>query len=119
MKRATGPRCLLGAALLALAACAGTPASRSADTISEPGVPKQLQARQIIVALAESERAQWDAIAHDFMQDGGGAALMKYDPNQNRWTLVTWGGGAWDAPELVAEGVPQDNVTALLSGLYK
>lgn len=55
----------MGAALLALAACT-TPLEPSVpDTLSEPGVPKQLQSRQIIVALDESERSQWDTIAQD------------------------------------------------------
>ena len=52
-------------ALLALTACATLPEPGGPTTLSEPGVPKQLQSRQIIVALAESEHAQWDAIAQD------------------------------------------------------
>ncbi len=55
----------MGVALLALAACATPPEPSGPDTVSEPGVPKQLQSRQIIVALAESERTQWDTIAQD------------------------------------------------------
>ena len=57
---------LIGAVLVALAAaCAGPPERESLETISEPGVPKQLQSRQIIVALAEKERPQWAAIAQE------------------------------------------------------
>jgi subtilisin family serine protease len=56
---------LAGAALLALAACAVPSERESPETISEPGVPKQLQSRQIIVALAERERSQWSAIAQE------------------------------------------------------
>lgn len=56
---------LMGVALLALTACAPLHEPRGLETISEPGVPKQLQSRQIIVALAASEHAQWDTIAQD------------------------------------------------------
>jgi subtilisin family serine protease len=56
----------LGAVLVALAtACAGPPERELSETISEPGVPKQMQSRQIIVALAERERSQWSAIAQE------------------------------------------------------
>lgn len=74
MKTATGLRFvhrivkgLMGVAFFALAACATLPepGGGGPDTLSEPGVPKQLQSRQIIVALAEAERTQWDTIAQD------------------------------------------------------
>ena len=61
-KRYVNPAC---AALLALAACAAPLEQAPLETISEPGVPKQLQSRQIIVALAEQERPQWSAIAQE------------------------------------------------------
>ena len=48
---------------------------------------------------------------------GGGEALLKYDSTQNKWILVSWGGGAWSADELVAEGVPQNMAVALLAGM--
>jgi subtilisin family serine protease len=56
---------LAWAALLALAACVAPLEPAPRETISEPGVPKQLQSRQIIVALAERERPQWAAIAQE------------------------------------------------------
>lgn len=56
---------VMGIALLVLVACGGLPEGDSPETISEPGVPKQMQSRQIIVALAEPGRPQWDAIAQD------------------------------------------------------
>jgi subtilisin family serine protease len=56
----------MGVAFFALAACATLPEPGGGPaTLSEPGVPKQLQSRQIIVALAESERTPWDTIAQD------------------------------------------------------
>jgi subtilisin family serine protease len=56
---------LFYATLLALAACAGLPEREPLETISEPGVPKQLQSRQIIVALAEKVQPQWSAISQE------------------------------------------------------
>ncbi|HOW75303.1 MAG TPA: S8 family serine peptidase [Candidatus Competibacteraceae bacterium] len=53
------------AALLALGACVAPLEQTPPETISEPGVPKQLQSRQIIVALAEKERPQWPAITQE------------------------------------------------------
>jgi len=52
-------------ALLVLAACGSAPKQAPPETISEPGVPKQLQSRQIIVALAEKEQPRWSAIAQE------------------------------------------------------
>jgi hypothetical protein len=46
-----------------------------------------------------------------------GEALLTYDASTDQWTLVTWGGGKWDADELVGEGVDQtdaQNLVALL-----
>lgn len=53
------------AALLILTACGGLPEREPVEEVPEPGVPKQLRSRQIIVALAESERSQWPAIARE------------------------------------------------------
>lgn len=54
-----------GVVLLALSACAGSPERETAAVIDEPGVPKQLRSRQIIVALPDRLRAEWPAIARD------------------------------------------------------
>ena len=48
---------------------------------------------------------------------GGGEALLKYDTTQSKWTVISWGGGAWAVESLVAEGVPQTTATALLAGM--
>ncbi len=56
---------LIGVALFTLMACGGLPESDLSAGAPEPGVPKQLRSRQIIVALAEKERPQWSAIALD------------------------------------------------------
>ncbi len=48
-----------------MVACGNLPESDSLVDVPEPGVPKQLRSRQIIVALAEKERPQWSAIALD------------------------------------------------------
>lgn len=56
---------LISALLLTLMACGGLPESDSSVDAPEPGVPKQLRSRQIIVALAEKERWQWPAITQD------------------------------------------------------
>jgi hypothetical protein len=48
---------------------------------------------------------------------GGGEALLTYDTTQSKWTVVSWGGGAWAVDSLVAEGVPQNTATALLAGM--
>ncbi|MCB1821538.1 MAG: S8 family serine peptidase [Candidatus Competibacteraceae bacterium] len=56
---------LIWVALWALAACVSVPPSDPLETLSEPGVPKQLRSRQIIVALAEKERPRWSAIAQE------------------------------------------------------
>lgn len=53
------------AALLILTACGSLPEREPVEDVPEPGVPKQLRSRQIIVALAEKERAQWVAIARE------------------------------------------------------
>lgn len=64
-------RCSTGAAAVMLAVlngCASAPDpldQTAATIIDEPGVPKQLQDRQIVVALPERLRAQWPAIARD------------------------------------------------------
>lgn len=58
----TGVAC---AALLILTACGSLPEREPVEDVPEPGVPKQLRSRQIIVALAEKERAQWVAIARE------------------------------------------------------
>ena len=55
----------VGAVLLALSACAGSPDQETAALIDEPGVPKQLRSRQIIVALSDRLRPEWPAIARD------------------------------------------------------
>jgi subtilisin family serine protease len=55
----------VGAALLALSACAGSPDPEAVALIDEPGVPKQLRSRQIIVALPDRLRAEWPAITRD------------------------------------------------------
>ena len=52
----------------ALGSCTTATPEPEADAlprIDEPGVPKQLQSRQIIVALAERVRPQWPAIARE------------------------------------------------------
>ena len=50
----------------ALGSCTtATPEADALPRIDEPGVPKQLQSRQIIVALAERVRPQWPAIARE------------------------------------------------------
>lgn len=56
---------LIGVVLLTLMACSDLPESDSSGNVPEPGVPKQLRSRQIIVALAEKERPQWPAIVQD------------------------------------------------------
>jgi len=62
---------LAGAAatlLAILSGCTGwpdSPDSLPAAVINEPGVPKQLQSRQIIVALPDRLRSAWSDIAHD------------------------------------------------------
>ena len=48
---------------------------------------------------------------------GGGEALLTYDTTQNKWTVVSWGGGAWSVESLVGEGVPHNTATALLAGM--
>jgi hypothetical protein len=48
---------------------------------------------------------------------GGGEALLKYDTTQNKWTVVSWGGGEWAIDSLVAEGVPQNTAAVLLAGM--
>lgn len=56
------------AVLAALNGCATPPDALDAAAptlVDEPGVPKQLQARQIIVALPERLRAEWPTIARD------------------------------------------------------
>jgi len=53
------------AALLALSACAGSPKPETGAIIDEPGVPRQLRSRQIIVALSDRLRAEWPAIARE------------------------------------------------------
>lgn len=55
----------LSAMLLILSACGGLPAPESTPVINEPGVPKQLQSRQIIIALSDRLKPQWDAIASE------------------------------------------------------
>lgn len=55
----------VGAVLLALSACAGSPDPEASALIDEPGVPKQLRSRQIIVALSDRLRPEWPAIARD------------------------------------------------------
>lgn len=55
----------VGAVLLALSACAGSPDRETAAVIDEPGVPKQLRSRQIIVALSDRLRAEWPTIARE------------------------------------------------------
>ena len=37
----------------------------------------------------------------------------KYDYTQNKWVVVTRGGGAWNIADLVAKGVPPATATAL------
>ena len=58
---------MAAAMLLALSACGGWPdqAPDQASAIDEPGVPKQLRARQIIVALPDRLRGEWPAIDRD------------------------------------------------------
>ena len=55
----------VGVVLLALSACAGSPDREASAVIDEPGVPKQLRSRQIIVALPDRLRAEWPAIARE------------------------------------------------------
>ena len=50
---------------LILAGCGAVPEDEPPTAIPEPGVPKQLQARQIIVALSERLQPQWTPIAQD------------------------------------------------------
>ncbi|MEZ5575812.1 MAG: hypothetical protein R3F44_09310, partial [Candidatus Competibacteraceae bacterium] len=50
---------------LILAGCGAVPEDQPPAAIPEPGVPKQLQARQIIVALSERLQPQWTPIAQD------------------------------------------------------
>lgn len=56
---------LIGVMLSLLTACGNLPDSASAADIAEPGVPKQLRSRQIIVALSEKYRPQWATIAQE------------------------------------------------------
>ncbi|MBK7542030.1 MAG: S8 family serine peptidase [Candidatus Competibacteraceae bacterium] len=59
---------VVAAVLAVLFGCAGSPDqadSAPATAIDEPGVPKQLQARQIIVALPDRSRPDWPAISRD------------------------------------------------------
>lgn len=59
---------MVTAVLMALCGCAGTtepPDSPASAAINEPGVPKQLQARQIIVALPDRLRSDWPSITRD------------------------------------------------------
>ncbi len=58
----------VGAALLALTACAGSPDQETVAVIDEPGVPKQLRSRQIIVALPDRLRAEWPAIDRELQE---------------------------------------------------
>lgn len=56
------------AVLVALGGCATSsdaPDTTASTIIDEPGIPKQLQARQIIVALPERLRMEWPTIARD------------------------------------------------------
>ena len=46
----------------------------------------------------------------------GGEALLKYSASSG-WTLITAGGGWWDVPDLVQEGVPQATAVQLMAGL--
>lgn len=58
---------LISLLVVALSGCASPPdpADQGAGIIDEPGVPKQLRSRQIIVALPDRLRAEWPAIARD------------------------------------------------------
>jgi hypothetical protein len=49
--------------------------------------------------------------------NSGGAALLKFDSVQNKWTIVNPGGGAWTVDALVEMGVPQDTASALLANM--
>jgi subtilisin family serine protease len=53
------------AALLALSACASSPEPEASAILDEPGVPKQLRSRQIIVALSDRVRPEWPTIARE------------------------------------------------------
>ncbi len=44
----------------------------------------------------------------------GGQALLKYDPATG-WKVISLGGGEWDAPSLVQEGVPQNLAEQLVA----
>ena len=59
-----------GVVLLALSACANSPdpEAGAGAVIDEPGVPKQLRSRQIIVALPDRLRAEWPAIARELRE---------------------------------------------------
>ncbi len=61
---------VVGVVLLALSACAGSPdpEAGAGAVIDEPGVPKQLRSRQIIVALPDRLRAEWPAIARELQE---------------------------------------------------
>ncbi len=60
-----GSASVIGAMLCILLACSNVLESDLSADGSEPGVPKQLRSRQIIVALAEKDQPQWSAIAQD------------------------------------------------------
>ncbi len=49
--------------------------------------------------------------------NGGGEALLKYETAQHQWTLVSWGGGAWNVADLAEEGVSTDTAVALLANM--
>lgn len=45
----------------------------------------------------------------------GGEALLQYA--QNRWTVITYGGGVWSLQGLLTAGVPRDTATVLLKDI--
>jgi hypothetical protein len=45
----------------------------------------------------------------------GGEALLKYDTVQNKWVLITAGGGIWTLGALIDEGVPTSTAQILLN----
>ncbi len=48
----------------------------------------------------------------------GGEALLKYDPSQRKWNILSGGGGQWSVETLVTlMNVPQDTAVQLLAGL--
>lgn len=48
-----------------------------------------------------------------------GQALLRYSAANDEWSLITWGGGAANAQELVGQGVPQADAEALIRDIAR